>query len=262
MRLWCVLVLAACPAPVAAPPVAPAKPQSASSPEPTPPVVVPDTSAAAHAVIDQALVAKGGRERLVAMTALRERGSGAGTSYSMVRFEKLIVPPDKLSESFTRRTQSGHNGWVRLYLLESHAWVHAYSDQLLENEQHGLESANADALKLDVWRDIDFVLLRAAEPGAKLATAPDATVAGRPCNVVTVIGPDGTPVGLYLDKETHLLVGETFDGLAIEVDHFEEIDGIVFARHRTEIRGEHDRLELVYEIDAKPKWDIGSFSPR
>ena len=121
------------------------------------------------------------------------------------------------------------------------------------------------AMELERWRDPELILLRAADPAAKLVLAPDEAIDGRAHAVIKLRAPVGAiEVAIYLDRKTKLVSRMTYsDGGASESDDFadyKEVGGIKLAHRRTSLAaGRTTTLELK-AVEVDPKLDAATFA--
>lgn len=230
----------------------------------TPPVVSdPKVTAAARALVDAAITAKGGRAKLEALKAFRMQATGTttiGPQSVPVDIERLFVVPDKL------RIDATLGGRVKVTVAVSgpKGWQLApdQTGQTMQlTEVGGPDMASVD---FERWREPELILLRAAAPTAQLSTGPDETIAGRPQSVVKLRAPYGNvDVSIYLDKVTKLITKMAYrEGTQDETDEFadyRDVDGIkvAYSRHSTG-GGRETKLELK-AVDLAAKWDAQAF---
>ena len=107
-------------------------------------------------------------------------------------------------------------------------------------------------------------MLKAADPAAKLTTAPDETIDGKPQSVIKLRSPFGVDVALYLDKKTKLLTRMAFtEGGGANTDDFgdyKDVGGIKFAHKRNSqaADGRSTKLDLK-SVEIDPKYDQKMF---
>jgi len=114
------------------------------------------------------------------------------------------------------------------------------------------------------WREPELILLKAADKAARLTTAPDENLDGRPCSVVVLRAPFGdVSVSLFIDKKTKLIGRMSYsDGGNAESDDFadyRDVAGIKLAYKRVSSgAGRATKLEVkTFEVD--PKLDATAF---
>jgi hypothetical protein len=111
------------------------------------------------------------------------------------------------------------------------------------------------------WREPELILLKAADPTAKLTPLPDETIDGRPHAVVRLASPvDQLGVAIYIDQKTKLVDRLTFtDGKQTQSDEFADyrlVNGVQIAFKRSSTTGgrltryELTKFELDPTIDA------------
>jgi len=197
-------------------------------------------AAAARKLIDDALTAKGGKAKLAAVKAFKLTATGtttiSGTSLP-VEISRVFVLPDKMRIDATLKPQ-GRDVLVSVGVNGKTGWQRGPDGQ---TGQYAVVDITGNALAtvdFERWREPELILLKAAEPDAKLTPLADDTVDGKPCSVIRLRSPFvDVDVDLYLDKKTKLLTRMTFsDGGNTESDEFSdyrEVGGIKFAHKRS-----------------------------
>nr|HEX4319043.1 pitrilysin family protein [Kofleriaceae bacterium] len=225
------------------------------------PVVTPDVDpkrlAAAKKFLDDALVAKGGRAKLQALTSVRLTETGtttaAGHPAVAVDMERVLVVPDKLR--IDARFASGAGGaQTRVVYAADGAkgWVQQPdpSDPTKMVVQD-IPPPQMGAIDFERWRDTDTILLKATDPAAKVTPLADDDIGGKPQTVIKLASPFvGVDVTLYFDKATKLMTRMTYDeGGFTSSDEFADykpIDGVQIAHKRPT----HDRARDI-ELTVK-----------
>lgn len=237
-----------------------ADPISAQIAAPTAPVS-PQALANAKRVIGDALVAKGGKDKLSAIKAIHMVATGTTTIQGQslpVAIDRLFAPPDKMRIDATIAKDTkvvvaidGRTGW-----------------QLAPNQKTGqpgvvdLGGAEMAAALFEAWRDPEFILVKANDPAAKLVPQPDEKIDGKTVSVVRLGSPFGAlEVTIYIDKVTKLISRMTYtDQGQTEIDDFSDYhaaSGIQVARKRmSSSQGRTtklsiDKVELNGAIDPK-----------
>jgi len=225
--------------------------------------------AAAHQVVADALAAKGGKAKLAALKSLHMTAAGTtliqGQSLP-VDIEREFVFPDKMRIDATIAKQlkvtvavDGKSGW-----------------EIAPDPKQGgkpglvdLKDNDMAAAQFEAWREVELILLKAAEPNAKLVPLPDDKIGEAEQLVVQLESPfegakraDGSSAGalavrLFIDKRTKLITRMTYsDSGTTETDDFtnyKDIAGIKVAHKRTSsTAGRNTTLELTkVEFDSK-----------
>ncbi len=163
----------------------------------------------AIALLDRALEAKGGFEKLSAIKTFVWSGTATLTingQTAPATVTKTYVAPDKLrldmeinnGQLSASTVFNGDEGWARQQPKEGEAQVVA------------LPKAEVELGRGQLWRDQDFVLLRHRVEGARARKLPDEKIGDVAHDAVEVTSKDGkTSVVLLLDKKTHLIAGTT-----------------------------------------------------
>jgi zinc protease len=214
-------------------------------------------AAAVKKLVEDALVAKGGRAKVAAIKALRMTATGTtafGPQTVPVEIERLFVLPDKMridaelaKQIKVTITVSGKNGW-----------------QKAPNQQGQIEVADIppDAMvpyDFERWREPELILLKAADKDAKLAPAPDETLDGKPQSVVKLSSPFGLDVMLYIDKKTKLLTRMSYKDAGLsQTDDFadyRDVAGVKVAYKRKSVTQGRSTDLTVDKVDFAPKID-------
>ncbi|HEY0189919.1 MAG TPA: insulinase family protein [Kofleriaceae bacterium] len=228
----------------------------------------PAAVAAAHKLIDEAIAAKGGRARLAAIKGLRMVASGTtniGGQNLPVDITRTLVLPDKMRiDAVLKPAGAGKPVEVTVGATEAAAWQRA-PDQ--KTGSYGLVDITGDQLQdigFERWREPELILLKAGDAKAQLAPAPDETIDGKPCAVVTVQTPFGIAVLLYIDKQTKLIARTAYrDAKTSETDDFSDyrvLNGLKVAYKRVSSgAGRSTTLEMK-TIELDPKVDPTVFA--
>ena len=109
----------------------------------------------------------------------------------------------------------------------------------------------AAAMQKSLWRDPNFILLHAAEPGAQVRALKAVVDKGVRYDVLEVIAPDGEPTRVLLDGKTHLIARlqykEDEKEAADELGDYKPEGGVAFPRKTTRTGAGGARLEIAYE---------------
>jgi predicted Zn-dependent peptidase len=233
--------------PVTAPPAVPEAPAD------------PKLAAAARKVVDEALAAKGGKARLAALKGFRMLASGTTTTPRgatvPVEIERVLVLPDKM------RIDATLDGKVKVTI-----GVNGRTGWQLAPDQTGQGTALTEfapaeiaQIELERWREPELILLKAAEPNAKISLAPDEKLDGKPHAVVRL----GTPFGgielaLFIDRKTKLVSKMTYtEGRTTQTDTFgdyKDVRGLKIAHRRHSTGGRETKLEIK-SVELDPKVD-------
>jgi zinc protease len=233
----------------------------------SPPVEVPDapidakSATAAKKIVDDAIAAKGGREKLAAVKGFKMLASGTTTNQGRtmpVEIERVMLLPDKMRIDALLMAQvkiiiavNGRKGW------------HLGPDQTMQKVVlTDLAAQDFASIDFERWREPELLLLRVSEPSARLAAAPDENIDGKPHSVVTARAPNGIDVTIYIDKKTKLITRVKYgDGAQEEVDNhsdYKDVSGIKIAHKRHSTGRETTKLELK-SVEVDPKVDLKIF---
>ena len=238
-------------------PITPEIKQAAAPPD-------PKAVAAAKKIVDEALATKGGKAKLAAIKATHMVGSGTTAIQGQnvpVEIERSLIAPDKLKIDATLAKQVQ----ITVCLDGKGGWQRGPNPKTGKIEVVDMDGDNFAAIDFERWRDPDLILLKAVDPAAKLAPAPDETIDGKPHAVVKVSSPfPSLDVSLYIDKKTKLVTRMSFTDIgpngqrSSETDDFSEyrdVGGVKVAFKRnstTEGRVttlEYSKIELDAKID-------------
>jgi hypothetical protein len=121
-----------------------------------------------------------------------------------------------------------------------------------------LTGGDLATIDFERWREPDLILLKGADPAAKVTVAPDATINEKPQSVVKVRSPiNNIEVSIYIDKKTKLVSRMTYaEGGQSQVDDFDDykdVSGIKVAHKRSSVgAGRTTKMEIKsMEIDPK-----------
>lgn len=218
----------------------------------------PKVAAAARKLVDEAIEAKGGRAKLAAIQGFRMIATGTTTIGGQavpVEIERLFVTPDKM------RIDATLGGRVKVIVA-----VNGKTGWQLAPDQSGqklalTEFGAADVAQVDFerWREPELILLKAADPAARIWTAPDEVLDGKPHGVVKLRTPfGGLDVSLYVDRKTKLVTKMTYtEGPSSQSDLFgdyKDVGGVKIAHARHSTGARETKLEIK-SVDLAPKVD-------
>ena len=235
----------------------------------SPPYVAPEVpadakaTAAARKLIDDALAAKGGKPRLAAIKALKLVATGVSTFSGQpvpIEIARTLALPDKMRIDATLKLPPPQGDTVvSIVAAGTSGWQRAPDGRggfaLVDITGPSLTTANFER-----WREPELILLKAAEPDAKLTPMADETIDGKPCAVVKLRSPlPGVDIELYIDKKTKLVSRMIYsDGGSVETDDFSDYrdaSGLKVAYKRsTNGSGRATSLEIK-SVELEPKID-------
>jgi len=202
--------------------------------EPVAPVD-PKALAAARKVIDEALVAKGGKAKLAAIKGFKMLAVGTtpiGPQNVQVETERLFLIPDKMRIDATLAQRIK----VVIGITGKAGWQMAPNQQTGKIEVNDISAADIQMIDFERWREPELILLKAADPAAVLTPAPDEDIDGKPHHVVKLASPYVVDVALYIDKKTKLVTRMTYSvGGNAETNDFSDykvVGGIKIAHKR------------------------------
>ena len=220
----------------------------------------PKEEAAARKILDAALAAKGGADKVGAVKTLSWKGKATlnlpgGKVPAQV--EKRFTAPDKLRLDMLIE-MGGAKVTITTALLGNSGWAQ-------ETRPDGARvidfpPSEVEAGKAQIWRDQDFVLLRHLEKGAVVAPLPDVELDGAPHHAIRVTAPDGKrTVTLLIDKKTRRLGGMTYTESGVSAEEtfgdYRAVGGIQVAHSRTTKSAQVDLVTTVTEVKLDPKID-------
>jgi zinc protease len=233
----------------------------------SPPYVAPEVpadakaTAAARKLIDDALVAKGGKAKLAGIKALKLVATGVSTFSGQpvpVEIARTLALPDKMRIDATLKLpQPQGDTVVSIVVAGTSGWQRAPDGKGGYALVDITGPAQATAA-FERWREPELILLKAAEPDAKLTPRGDETVDGKPCAVVKLRSPlPGVDVELYIDKKTKLISRMTYsDGGNTETDDFtdyRDASGLKVAYKRTTNGAGRSTTLDIKSVELDPK---------
>lgn len=240
--------------PIAAVERAPAKVEPAS----------PEVAAAGKALLDKALAAKGGEKKLRAIRTMTIKANGtirSGGQEIQAGLTRRYLAPDKLRLDLDLKIPGG-SAQVVTVLNGKKAWS-KQPNGVIELPPEGIAE-----LEKQVWRDQEFILLRALERGTRVEALGRQTRDGVGYEVLRLTRADGLSAELFLDPTTSLvriISYEEAPGVitAERLDDYKAVDGVQVAHRRQTKNAEADldvRIESVTingtitgDVFAQPK---------
>ena len=236
-----------------------------------PPEVPADAKAvaAAHKLIDEALAAKGGKAKLAALKALRLTATGMTTIQGQsvpVEITRVFVLPDKMRIDATiKPPRAPRDVVVSIGVAGASGWQRGPDPKTNDYVVVDITGGAMASADFERWREPELILLKAADPAAKLSPAPDETIDGKPHAVVRLASPlPEVDVTLYIDKKTKMVGRMSYsDGGNAENDDFSDyrdVGGVKFAYKRTSVgAGRSTALDLK-SVELDPKIDASIFA--
>ena len=236
-----------------------------------PPEVPADAKAAAGVgkLIEDALAAKGGKAKLSAIKAFKLVASGmttiAGQSLP-IEISRLVVLPDKMRIDATiKPPRAPQPVVISVGVTEKAGWQRGPDGPNGEYAVHEMGANELTTAAFERWREPELILLKAADPAAKLTPLADETVDGKPCAVVKLRSPFGAvDMTLYIEKKTKLVTRMSYsDGGNVENDDFtdyRDVAGIKVAYKRTTNGGGRATTLDITGVELDPKFDPTVFA--
>ena len=160
-----------------------------------------DAQAAGRALLERAIAAKGGLERLRQISFIQFTGTGtiqAGPQQLATRLTRFHQPPDKMRIDL-EISFGGNTTPVTTVLNGEAAW-----NRQAPNGLSDLPPNAVGELKKQLWHDPDMVLLRALDAAVQLSRLAPETRDGKRYDVLQIVSPDNVLIKLYLDPRTRL----------------------------------------------------------
>lgn len=212
-------------------PVTPELPQVAAP-------VSPKDLLAVQKAIDEALAAKGGKAKIAAIKAIKMVAAGTtsnGPQSVPVETERTFVLPDKIRIDATLQIQPQQTVKVILGVVGKTGWQIG-PDPTGKPTLAEIGGSDVQALDFERWREPELLLLKAADPAAKLTPLPDEQIDGKPHTAFTLKSPYGIEMKLFIDKKTKLLSRVSYaEGGNTETDDFgdyRDVSGVKVAFKR------------------------------
>ena len=205
----------------------------------------PGSQAAARALIEKAVKAKGGAAKMRAVKSMTVNAKGQivaqGRKLPAV-FTRRYVVPDRLRMDIEFNFGGGKANVITV-LDRSTAW----------NQQPGqgtiaLPPEAVTEFRKQLWRDHEFILLHALDKGSKLQSLGEKSQGGMTFDVVQVTrADDQVSATVYLDKKTHLMVLLTYNDQGVEASEafgdYRTVNGIKVA-HKRQTNGPDATLQV------------------
>ena len=178
-----------------------------------------------------------------------------------VEIERLYVVPDKM------RIDATLNGQVKVTVAVDgrRGWQLAPDQTGAKMQLSDIGGAEIASIDFERWREPELILVKAADPAARIWTAPDEAIDGKPHAVVKLRAPyGGVDVALYLDKKTKLLTRMTYsEGAGTETDDFADykpVQGVMIS-HKRHSTGRDRTTQLdIKTVEIDPKVDAKAFA--
>jgi hypothetical protein len=223
-------------------------------------------ASAATAVIDKAVQALGGKDRLAAIKAATWSSKGTitiGGTDAPFTATLAFAGPDHRRVEF--ETDFGGNAIKGLVIVNGDkGWRQINGDT---QELAGNDLANEQRTGWREWTVADVLLLKS--PPFKTEPVEGADVNGKPAAAVKVTGPHGKPFTLYFDKASGLPVRQTatvttFSGdeadEEVNYSDYKDFDGV---KKATKVETKHNRQRLlvaeVTKFKVLDKPEAGTF---
>jgi zinc protease len=220
------------------------------------PIVVDAKAAsAAKAILDSALAAKGGADKLRAVKSLRLSATGTTLLQGQranVSISRTLVLPGKMRMDATIDLGPQKVN-VAVGLDGNKGW----------NQNPGgiadINDAELASVEFERWRDPEFILTRHLDGKAVVAPLSDEKIDGKGHAVVRMTSPQGVNVTLYIDRNSKMLSRVSFEeGGAVSIDDFSEYkayDGIQIANKRVSTSAGRTTTLNLTKVEVNPAVD-------
>jgi zinc protease len=222
------------------------------------------SAAAASKLIEEALAAKGGKAKLAGLKSFKLLATGTTTIQGQtvpVEISRVFLLPDKMRIDATIKPPgAARDIVVSVGVLGKSGWQRAPDPKTNDYVVTEVAGDGLQTIEFERWREPELILLKAADPQAKLAPAPDEEVDGKPCSVVRLRSPiGGVDISLYIDKKTKLVTRMSYtDGGNTESDDFadyRDVGGVKFAHKRTSTGGGRSTTLQLKSVELDGKLD-------
>ena len=247
------LVLAGCTAPVRQPEVP----------------VAAKALAPAQKLVEEALAAKGGKAKLENLKAFKLTATGTTTIQGQsgpVEISRVLELPDKMRIDATIKPPNAPREIViSVGVSGQTAWQRGPDPKSNGDVITDITGSDLASVDFERWREPELILLKAADPAAKLTLAPDETIDGKAYAVVRLRSPFGdVDVSLYIDKQTKLVGRMSYtDGANVENDDFadyRDVGGLEVAYKRTTASAERSTVLELTTVELDPAVDPAVFT--
>lgn len=222
-------------------------------------------AAAATKLIEEALVAKGGKAKLEKLKGFKLVADGTtsiGGQSVPVHMERTVVMPDKFRMDAVLTVPTG-TATVIIGVDGKAGWQQA-PDQAGKPMMIDIPASQMPAIDFERWREPDMILLHALDKSANPVPLADDTVDGKPCSVFKITSPSGNvDITIYVDKKTKLVARITYsDGGITNIDDFSEykdVSGVQVAFKRVSSGGGRSTTLQLKSVEIDPTVDAKIF---
>ncbi len=207
----------------------------------------------AKAVLDKAIKAIGGEEKLAKVGAFTYKSRGVITFNDNDNAFESQVTIQGLDH---HRNDFGNDQFKGVIILNGDKGWRKFGDNLMPLDDFGV----AREKRTTYLQFASTLLLPLKGKGFTIDSAPDQTIDGKPAAAVKAIGPDGKDFTIYFDKESGLPVKQVAGVLGFQGEGITQT--AVFSDYK-ESGGIKKAMKVEFKHDGKPflKLDISEFTP-
>ncbi len=215
----------------------------------------------AQKAIDEAITAKGGKEKLAAIKVIKMVATGTttiGPKTVPVETARTFVLPDKIRIDAMLQQQVR----VVIAVVGKSGWQIGPDPKTGKPALGDIAGPDVQAIDFERWREPELLLLKAADPAAVLTPLADEAIDGKPHTVISLKSPFGISLKLYLNKKTKLLSRVSYaEGGNSETDDFSDykvVSGIKVAFKRKSVGSGADARStdlVVTSVEIDPTVD-------
>jgi len=225
--------------------------------------------AATQKAVDEAIAAKGGKAKLASIKAIRIVATGSttiGPQTLPVETERTFVLPDKIRIDATLHPPNKVVK-VQIGVVGKGGWQVGPDPQTGNSVIADIEGQDVQAIDFERYREPELLLLKAADPAAKLTPFPDEQIDGKPHTVFSIKSPFGIDLKVFIDKKTKLVSRVSYsDGGNSETDEFsdyKDVSGVKIAFKRKSVgtgQGARSTDLVVKSAEIDPTIDAKIFA--
>jgi zinc protease len=226
------------------------------------------TSAVIKKIVDDAIAAKGGKDKLAAIKGMRMVATGTTVIQGHtipVDVDRVFVLPDKIRIDATLHVPGPSGGTQDAIVIYAADGKTGWRVQPSQNGPQLSDLAPGEIAQVDFerWREPELILLRALEPNAHLGLSADEVIDGKPHNVIKLGSPLGIDISLYIDKKTKLVTRMLYSDSGIsntdDFGDYKDVSGIKIAHKRTSAAQGRTTTYSLTKVELDPKLEPDKF---